>query len=131
MQGDEILIIQRPLDGLLGGLWEFPGGRRREGETLTDGVTRTVLESTGVTVQTDQPLPIVSHAFTHFKITLYGFHCTPIDGEARAITCHDARWVSTARLSDFAFSKAHNRLIDIMKKEAEKRQMELFVSAAR
>ncbi|MEE2708877.1 MAG: A/G-specific adenine glycosylase [Gemmatimonadota bacterium] len=128
---DKFLIIQRPLDGLLGGLWEFPGGRRRESESLTEAVTRTILESTGLTVKTDLALPTVTHAFTHFKITLYGFCCTFIKGAAEALTCHDARWVSPTQLADFAFSRAHNRLIDIMKKEAAKGQVEMFVSAAK
>ena len=128
---DKFLIIQRPFDGLLGGLWEFPGGRRRENELLTEGVTRTILESTGLTVKTGLALPTVSHAFTHFKITLHGFFCAFIEGEATAITCHDARWVSLAHLADFAFSRAHNRLIGIMKKEAAKGQVEMFASAAK
>lgn len=123
---DRILIVRRPLDGLLGGLWEFPGGTRRPDESLEDGLVREVVDSVGITVQVGRPLARISHGFTHFEITLYGYHCTCVNGESRAITCYDCRWVAPEELTDFAFSKAHNRLIDALNEEAERRQLGLF-----
>lgn len=110
-----VLIARRPLDGLLGGLWEFPGGRRMPGESLEAGLVRNVAETVGIQVRVDRPLTTVDHAFTHFAITVYSYHCIYVAGDARALRCSDCRWVAPATLRDFAFSRAHNRLIDALK----------------
>lgn len=105
-----ILIVQRPIDGLLGGLWEFPGGRRQDGEALKDGLAREIRAAFGIGINGIQSLATIKHAFTHFEITLYGFTCDWADGEVTARS--GAVWVTREELAGYAFSKAHNRLID-------------------
>ena len=69
-RGDKVLIARRPSDGLLGGLWEFPGGKRRPGETLPAACAREVREETGLRVTVGEPFCRIEHAYTHFRITL-------------------------------------------------------------
>ncbi|MDP3745108.1 MAG: A/G-specific adenine glycosylase [Methylotenera sp.] len=62
MHGNEVLLEKRPPTGIWGGLWSFP-------ETeVTDDFAATSLEKFGMAVQIGQPLPILSHTFTHFKL---------------------------------------------------------------
>ena len=68
-----LLIAQRPLDGLLGGLWEFPGGKRESGESLPDCLQRELREELAIEVEVGDCLAVVEHAFTHFRITLHAF----------------------------------------------------------
>lgn len=126
-QGHTLLIIQKPLDGLLGGLWEFPGGRYQdEHASLETSLIHNVKQSVDITIEINQPMAIVKHAFTHFGITLYGYYGALIDGEVRPLTCADCRWVTLYEMKSFAFSKAHNMLIDAMYEDLNPQQLSLF-----
>jgi A/G-specific adenine glycosylase len=105
------LIAQRPVDGLLGGLWEFPGGKQEPGESLTDCLQRELAEELGIGVSVDAPLVVVQHAYTHFRITLHAFHCRLREGEPRALGCADWRWITLDDVEQFAFSAADHKII--------------------
>ncbi|HDQ45788.1 MAG TPA: A/G-specific adenine glycosylase, partial [bacterium] len=81
------LITLRPPRGLLGGLWEFPGGKREAGETLEACLSREIHEELGIEVSVGRRLISVEHAYTHFRITLHVFECRFVSGE---IVLHDA-----------------------------------------
>jgi A/G-specific adenine glycosylase len=106
-----LLIAQRPADGLLGGLWEFPGGKQEPGETLEACLTRELHEELGVIVQVGAHFISVRHAFTHFRITLHAFWCRIISGEPQAIAVQNWTWVQEAELDAFAFGKADREVI--------------------
>jgi A/G-specific adenine glycosylase len=76
-----ILIAQRPLEGILGGMWEFPGGKVQPGEDLPTCLRREISEELGAAVEVGEPLGVYRHAFTHFRITLHAFRCTLRDPE--------------------------------------------------
>jgi A/G-specific adenine glycosylase len=101
--GGRLLIIQRPSQGLLGGLWGFPGGTVEPDEDLPDAVRRTVREQTGLTVTARAPVRKVKHAYTHFRITLHAFTAELEGGEALPLTCTEVRWVDLGQLDDYAF----------------------------
>jgi A/G-specific adenine glycosylase len=105
------LIAQRPLDGMLGGLWEFPGGKQESGETLQDCLRRELLEELDIEVAVGELLTVVKHAYTHFSITMHVFHCRIVAGQPHALGCTDWRWVSLDDLSHFAFSAADHQVI--------------------
>jgi A/G-specific adenine glycosylase len=65
-----VLIAQRPPDGMLGGLWEFPGGKREPGESLTDCLRREIREELAVEIAVGEQIGTVRHAYSHFRITL-------------------------------------------------------------
>ena len=73
-----ILITQRKPQGLLGGLWEFPGGKIQEGENPADACVREIMEETGVSARIVSHLCQVKHAYTHFKIQMQVFICHAI-----------------------------------------------------
>jgi len=107
-----ILIVQRPLEGLLGGLWKFPGGERRQGESLRSALKRNTRDELGIEVTTKKAVISVKHAYTHFRITLHAFHCDWRGGEPRTLGCPGWRWVGRDRLKDLPFSKADRKIID-------------------
>ena len=73
---DRFLIAQRPPDGLLGGLWEFPGGKLQPGENLAECLQREISEELGVEVNVQGCVGVYRHAYTHFRVTLHAFRCT-------------------------------------------------------
>lgn len=107
----QILISQRPLKGLLGGLWEFPGGKQERGETLPQCVKREIKEELSIDVQVGKKLAKVDHAYSHFKITLHAFHCTYLQGRPRALGVHAWKWVWPKDLDKFAFPAANQPVI--------------------
>lgn len=109
------LIAQRPLDGMLGGLWEFPGGTREEGETLQDCLRRELVEELDIEVAVGDLLTVVQHAYTHFRITMHAFHCQLVAGQPRALGCADWRWISLDDVPRFAFSAADHQIIAALK----------------
>ncbi|MBN1247888.1 MAG: A/G-specific adenine glycosylase [Anaerolineae bacterium] len=92
----EALVARRLQDAMLGGLWEFPGGKRHEGESLPEALYREMWEEMGITVKIDETLTVVKHAYTHFRITLHAFICRLTDGEPQCFECQDFRWATMA-----------------------------------
>lgn len=108
----KVLITLRPPKGLLGGLWEFPGGKKEKGESLEKCLKREVREELGIQIRVKEPFMEVKHAYTHFKITLHTFHCEYLRGRPRPLRSEDWKWVSLKGLSKYAFPAANRKIID-------------------
>jgi len=107
-----VLIAQRPVDGMLGGLWEFPGGKRDPGDIdLSACLQREIDEELAIAIEVGALLTTVKHAYTHFRITLYAFHARYRAGEPQAIGCADWRWVELAELDRFPFPVTDQKVI--------------------
>lgn len=111
-KGSDILIIQRPLDGLLGGLWEFPNGNLNNGETSEEACIRHISESTNLSVSNLNYLTQVKHAYTHFKIVVDAFECEYIHGDLQLNGPIDAKWIKVDELQDFPLPKATHKIIE-------------------
>lgn len=119
-RGAEMLITKRANDGLLGGLWEFPGGKIRDGETPQAAVVREIKEEVGLDVEVTGFVARVQHAYTHFKVDLEVYRCRPlgaIDVVLDGPTDH--RWIVRDQISDYAFPKANHKFIPFLDDEAE------------
>jgi A/G-specific adenine glycosylase len=113
-RGEQILIQKRKEDGLLGGLWEFPGGKVEAGENLEEAVLREIKEETGLDVLLEQKITTIKHAYTHFRITLTAFYCQWVRGEAEIHAATENRWVAVDSLSTFAFPKANLKILEFL-----------------
>jgi A/G-specific adenine glycosylase len=114
-----LLITQRPLDGLLGGLWEFPGGKRRPGESLLACLHREINEELAIKIDIGELLCIVEHSFTHFQMTLYAYQCRWLGGVPQCLGCTDLRWVTLDELDTFAFPVADRKIIAFLREQIE------------
>ena len=116
----ELLIQRRPDDAMLGGLWEFPGGKQEDGEDLPATCRRELREELDVEVEIDDHFYTLSHAYSHFKITLHAYRCYLVDGAPSSELDQPLRWVTVDELDDYAFPRANRRLIE----ELERRRQE-------
>lgn len=115
-----LLIAQRPADGLLGGLWEFPGGKQESGEAMPECLMRELREELAIEVEVGEFFVKVKHAFTHFKITLHAYECRYLGGmngaaEPQALQCAAWAWVTEAELDKYSFGKADREVIAALK----------------
>lgn len=111
----QILIAQRPLGGMLGGLWEFPGGKCWPGESLPECLTREIWEELGIDIEVGAQIAAVKHAYTHFRITLFAYICRLVSGTPQAIDCADWAWVTLDDLDRYAFPVTDRKIITALK----------------
>ena len=109
---NQILIAQRkPEGGLLAGLWEFPGGKVAEGESLPGCIVRELMEEMGILLEVGPHLVTVHHAYSHFTIELHAYFARIRTGRPRHLDCADHAWVSCGEFDDYPFSKADLEII--------------------
>ena len=100
-----VLIAKRPPNGLLGGLWEFPGGKQEDGESLPEALKREIIEELATEIEVGEQLGVYKHAYTHFKVTLHAFHCRLTGPEPTALEATALRWTPIPALGDFPMGK--------------------------
>lgn len=111
-----LLIAQRKMDGLLGGLWEFAGGKQEDGETMPECLKRELREELAIEVDVGALFVKVKHAFTHFKITLHAYECRYLGAmngydEPQTLDCENWAWVTEDELDNYSFGKADREVI--------------------
>lgn len=109
-----IFIDRRPSHGLLGGLWEFPGGKVEEGESPEEALHRELREEFGLRVEPQGTLPPVRHAYTHFRVTLHPHLCRFVGMDTRG--CAEAGrewlWVDPADLLRYPMPRANRKVLE-------------------
>jgi A/G-specific adenine glycosylase len=106
----QVLIAQRPQHGLLGGMWEFPGGKRQDGEELTACLKREIGEELGVVIEVGEAFGIYRHAYTHFRVTLHAFRCSILEGVPQPLEASEIAWVTPTELSDYPMGKIDRQI---------------------
>lgn len=114
-RGERFLITRRRAEAMLGGLWEFPGGKVEPGETLEQCLVREIDEELGIQIRIERPLLAVKHAYSHFRITLHTFLCRHSRGRVQDLGCDEHRWVYRDELARFAFPKADRVVLEALK----------------
>jgi mutator protein MutT len=111
----KILIDRRRKKGLLGGLWEFPGGKIEGEETVESCIRREILEEIGIEIEVGGHLVTIDHTYTHLCVTLIVHHCRYLGGEPQPLECEEVRWVSLQEIEGFPFPEANARIIAALK----------------
>jgi A/G-specific adenine glycosylase len=105
-----VLIQKRPAAGLLGGLWEFPGGKVEPGEALTAALARELREELGVSPVRPRRLLTVDHSYTRFRVTLHAFACG-LASEPKADP-RRRRWVKLSELRTYPFPSGSAKIVE-------------------
>jgi A/G-specific adenine glycosylase len=108
--GDRFLVTRRPAEGLLGGLWDLPGAAREGREPREKACQRALRDLTGAEATVGRKVGEVEHVFTHFRMTLFAYVCTPAGASPRE--SGTVRWIEPGGRSALAFPQATRRLFE-------------------
>ncbi|MFM2294826.1 MAG: Mutator MutT protein [Verrucomicrobiota bacterium] len=107
----KLLIAQRHAHAHLGGLWEFPGGKREPGETAEQCLVRELREELGVEVSVGALVAELTHAYAEKSVHLKFFACSLRSGEPRPLDCAAVKWVTRDQLAAHEFPAADAQLL--------------------
>lgn len=111
VRNGKILIAQRLDNVPLAGLWEFPGGKRKPGESFEACLRREVMEELGLTIAVDEQVGSAEHHDAGRQVRLRFYRCTVLAGEPQPLGCEACRWITPAEISTYPFPPADLPLV--------------------
>ena len=118
-ENGELLIDQRLESSSMGGMWEFPGGKKNSDESIEKTIERELNEELGIVVKVGAKLLSFEHTYTHKKLYFTVHICEWISGEPKPLVSQRLLWVSPERLHEFPFPAANAKIISGLQKLLE------------
>jgi mutator protein MutT len=110
----KLLITQRYPNSHLGGLWEFPGGKREDGESFEACLARELREELGIEVAVGRLIESLDHDYPEKSVHLRFFKCRWLKNEPQALGCPAFAWVTPKDLANYEFPAADARLLKML-----------------
>lgn len=114
-----LLITQRFPEAHLGGLWEFPGGKRQAGETFPQCLARELREELGIEVEVENLFERITHEYAEKTVHLEFFLCRWLCHEPQPLGCPAFAWVLPPELLHYPFPAADARLLQRLQASPE------------
>ena len=114
----KMLVVKRPENGFLGGLWEFPSIATDNRKTVVREIEKEMVSATGLTVVVDRKLTRIRHAYTHFTLSATVYLCQHTGGRVRRGNTAAHRWVSLRSLMKLPTHKAIHKFLNQLEKVA-------------
>lgn len=114
----KLLITQRYPEAHLGGLWEFPGGKRDPDESFEECLRRELLEELGIEVSVGRLIEAITHVYPEKTVHLRFFHCDWVAHEPQPLGCPAFQWITREQLGNYDFPAADARLLEKLRAEA-------------
>ncbi len=110
-----VLIDQRLDEGLLGGMWEFPGGKKEPEENIKETIVRELREELAIEVEVGELLIALDHSYSHKKLCFVVHICRWISGDPVPLESQQCRWVRPDELNQYPFPAANSKMISALK----------------
>jgi 8-oxo-dGTP diphosphatase len=111
-RGGKLLITQRHVKSHLGGLWEFPGGKREAGESFEQCLVREIREELGVEISVGELYAEIAHGYPGKSVHLKFFICRLLSREPQPLDCAAVKWVEKSELAAHEFPAADAQLLE-------------------
>jgi 8-oxo-dGTP diphosphatase len=113
----KLLIARRPIETYLGGLWEFPGGKREPGESFEECLHRELHEELAIEVQVRDLVEALTHEYPDRTVHLRFFRCRWLRREPKAAYGQEVAWITAEDLGKYEFPAADERLLERLRKD--------------
>ena len=107
----ELLIDQRMENSRMGGMWEFPGGKRLHDEVIEKTIEREIKEELGIIIKVGERLISFVHSYSHKKLNFTVHLCEWKSGQPQPLASQKLLWVLPDQLLDYAFPAANTKII--------------------
>ena len=115
---NKLLISKRKKDGLLGGLWELPGGKVEGNESSSKCLKREILEEINIKITINEKIGKIKHQYSHFGINLTAYDCQYKSGKIKALAPEKIKWINYKDINKYAFPKATLKTFAIINNQA-------------
>uniref|UniRef100_A0A7C4MKJ0 Adenine DNA glycosylase n=1 Tax=Desulfatirhabdium butyrativorans TaxID=340467 RepID=A0A7C4MKJ0_9BACT len=113
-----MLLIKRPSEGLLGGLWEFPNAEIDAAMSFEEGMRRLCASmECGSTLSRSRPVGSVRHAYTHFKVAAEVFQVDLVEEPNGIRVMEFCDWLDRNRMDHYPLSKLTHKVLRLIGKE--------------
>ena len=116
----KVLIDQRLNEGLLGGMWEFPGGKKKPNENIQETIARELKEELAIEVEVGEQLISLEHTYSHKKLFFIVHLCQWMAGEPKPLESQQFLWVNPSELIDYPFPAANAKIISALHRFLQK-----------
>lgn len=113
--GDKFLIAQRNLKKSQGGLWEFPGGKREEGETFEEALKREIKEEFDADIEVEEYIGENIHHYPEKDIKLVFYKAKLLSKEIKLLEHESYKWITKDNKDEFEFAGADKVVFDLIK----------------
>lgn len=113
--GDKFLIAQRNLKKSQGGLWEFPGGKREEGETFEEALKREIKEEFDADIEVEEYIGENTHHYPEKDIKLVFYKAKLLSKEIKLLEHESYKWITKDNKDEFEFAGADKVVFDLIK----------------
>ena len=107
----QYFIAKRPLESHQGGLWEFPGGKVENNETIVEALKRELFEEIGITLVHASPLIQIHHNYSDKSVLLDVWCIDEFTGKAFGKEGQETCWINKSELSLYDFPAANLPII--------------------
>jgi 8-oxo-dGTP diphosphatase len=114
-----IMICQRPEGKNCALLWEFPGGKQEEGETLEECLARECREELSVDLRVGELYGSVEHDYGTFSVNVHFFLCEILSGSVINKEHKNIKWVDSSELNNYKFCPADTEIIKRLSKNVK------------
>jgi 8-oxo-dGTP diphosphatase len=111
----EVLVALRRPDSHQGGLWEFPGGKVEEGESVFTALQREIQEELDLSISAAFPFIKISHDYGDKRVLLDVWQVTEFGGTAIGREGQQIQWLPPVDMQEQDFPAANRRIIDLLK----------------
>ena len=99
---------------MLGGLWEFPGGKVEKGEKLELALLIKLKEECNFNARILKKATSVKHRYSHYSITMHCYYCEEKDDKIVSNT--NSNWIKKTQISQYSFPKANHKVFNFLNK---------------